>query len=140
MAGAEAAKNFGADPPASSQPGVTYFPKEKVDASFSTGEELYRPDGNYTIITSRRDSPGMVEVHEQDSDLIYVLKGSATFIAGGILLDGKRVAEHEMRGTKLTGGAPQTVVAGDVIIVPAGIPHWFKEVHAPFLYYTVKVR
>ena len=140
MAGAEAAKNFGADPPASSQPGVTYFPKEKVDASFSTGEELYRPDGNYTIITSRRDSPGMVEVHEQDSDLIYVLKGSATFIAGGILLDGKRVAEHEMRGTKLTGGAPQTLVAGDVIIVPAGIPHWFKEVQAPFLYYTVKVR
>ena len=32
IAGAEAAKNFSADPQASSQPGVTYFPKEKVDA------------------------------------------------------------------------------------------------------------
>jgi len=140
IAGAEAAKSFGADPPASSQPGATYFPKEKVDASFSTGEELYRPNGNYTIITSRRDSPGMVEVHEQDCDLIYVIKGSATLITGGTLLDGKRVAENEMRGTLLSGGTPQTLVAGDVIVVPAGTPHWFKEVQAPFLYYTVKVR
>jgi glc operon protein GlcG len=140
IAGAEAAKNFGPDPPASSQPGATYFPKEKVDASFSTGAELYRPNGNYTIITSRRDSPGMVEVHEKDVDLFYVIKGSATFIAGGTLLDGKRVAENEMRGTQLAGGAPQTLVAGDVIVVPAGTPHWFKEVQPPFLYYTVKVR
>jgi glc operon protein GlcG len=82
----------------------------------------------------------MVEVHEQDCDLIYVIKGSATLITGGTLLDGKRVAENEMRGTLLSGGTPQTLVAGDVIVVPAGTPHWFKEVQAPFLYYTVKVR
>jgi glc operon protein GlcG len=140
MAGAAAAENFGADPPASSQPGVTYFPKEKVDASFSTGAELYRPDGNYTIITSRRDSPGIVEVHEKDSDLIYVIKGSATFITGGTLIDGKGVADNEMRGSQLNGGALRTLAAGDVIVVLAGTPHWFKEVQAPFLYYTVKVR
>lgn len=140
IAGAEAAKNFTADLPATSQTGVSYFPKERVDASFSTGAELYRPDGNYTIITSRRDSPGMVEVHEKDSDLIYVIKGSATFIVGGTLLDGKTVAEDEIRGNQLDGGAPRTLVAGDVIVVPAGTAHWFKEVRAPFLYYTVKVR
>jgi len=140
IAGAEAAKNFGADPAASSQPGATYFPKEKVDASFSTGAELYRPDGNYTIITSRRDSAGMVEVHEKDSDLIYVIKGSATFITGGTLSDGRKVADNEIRGNQLNGGVSQTLMAGDVVVVPAGTPHWFKEVQAPFLYYTVKVR
>src|SRR5215469_581830 len=140
IAGAEAAKNFGADPAASSQPGATYFPKEKVDASFSTGAELYRPDGNYTIITSRRDSAGMVEVHEKDSDLIYVIKGSATFITGGTLSDGRTVADNEIRGNQLNGGVSQTLMAGDVVVVPAGTPHWFKEVQAPFLYYTVKVR
>ena len=140
IAGAEAAKQFKADPITAVQPAVSYFPKEKVDASFSTGAELYQPDGNYTIITSRRDSPGEVELHEKDSDIIYVLKGSATFITGGTLLDGKKVAENEIRGTKLNAGAPQTLAAGDVIVVPAGTPHWFKEVQAPFLYYTVKVR
>jgi glc operon protein GlcG len=140
IAGAEAAKSFAADPPANSQPDVSYFPKEKVDASFSTGAELYRPDGNYTIITSRRDSPGMIEVHEKDSDLIYVIKGSATFITGGTLLDGRKVAENEIRGKRLNGGIAHSLVAGDIMVVPAGVPHWFKEVQPPFLYYTVKVR
>ena len=73
-------------------------------------------------------------------DLIYVIRGSATFITGGTLLDGKKVAENEIRGTQLKGGAAQSLVAGDVIVVPAGLPHWFKEVQTPFLYYTVKVR
>jgi len=141
MAGAEATKQFGTSPLTSSQPaGIGYFPREKVDASFSEGAVLFDPGGNYAINTSRRDSPGVVELHEKDSDLIYVIRGSATFITGGTLLDGKKVAENEIRGTQLKGGAAQTLVAGDVIVVSAGLPHWFKEVQAPFLYYTVKVR
>jgi quercetin dioxygenase-like cupin family protein len=55
-------------------------------------------------------------------------------------MDGQSVAENEIRGNQLNGGAPQTLAAGDVIVVAAGTPHWFKEVQAPFLYYTVKVR
>src|SRR6516165_9996602 len=54
MAGAEAAKQFSADPETTSQPTATYFPKERVDAAFSTGTELYGLEGKYTIITSRR--------------------------------------------------------------------------------------
>jgi glc operon protein GlcG len=140
IAGAEAAKQFTADSVSSSRPGVSYFPKEKVDASFSEGAVLFEPGGDYAINTSRRDSPGNVEVHEKDSDLIYVVKGSATFVTGGTLLDGKKIAEHEIRGTQLNGGEAQNLVPGDVIVVPAGLPHWFKEVQAPFLYYTVKVQ
>src|SRR6516162_474744 len=140
IAGAEAAKQFSADPVTTAQPTATYFPKERVDAAFSTGTELYGLEGKYTIITSRRDSPGMIEEHEEESDLIYVIRGSATFITGGTLLDGKKVAENEIRGSQLNGGGAQSLAAGDVIVVPAGTPHWFKEVQAPLLYYTVKVR
>jgi quercetin dioxygenase-like cupin family protein len=32
------------------------------------------------------------------------------------------------------------LVKGDVIIVPTGVPHWFKEVGGTLLYYTIKVR
>jgi uncharacterized protein GlcG (DUF336 family) len=141
IAGAEAAKQFTAsDPTTNSRPAVSYFPKQKVDASFSEGAVLFEPGADYAIHTSRRDSPGVVEVHEKDSDLIYVVKGSATFITGGTLLDGEKIAEHEIRGTQLNGGEAQNLVPGDVIIVPAGVPHWFKQVQAPFLYYTVKVQ
>jgi len=140
IAGAEAAKQFTASDSTSSRPTVSYFSKQKVDASFSEGAVLFEPGGDYSIHTSRRDSPGAVEVHEKDSDLIYVVKGSATFITGGTLQDGKKIAENEIRGTQLNGGEAQNLVPGDVIIVPAGVPHWFKEVQAPFLYYTVKVQ
>ena len=141
MAGAEAAKQFTPDSVTRSRPGVSYFPKEKVNASFSKGAMLSDGDGdgNYMVHTSRRDAPGEVEIHERDSDIIYVVKGSATLISGGTLLDGKKVAENEVRGTQLNGGEAQTLAIGDVIIVPAGIPHWFREVQPPFLYYTVKV-
>jgi quercetin dioxygenase-like cupin family protein len=27
---------------------------------------------------------------------------------------------------------------GDVVVVPAGVPHWFKEVRGPFLYFVCK--
>ena len=40
----------------------------------------------------------------------------------------------------MTGGDVHQLKKGDVIIVPAGVPHWFKEVSNPFLYYVVKAR
>jgi quercetin dioxygenase-like cupin family protein len=27
---------------------------------------------------------------------------------------------------------------GDVVVIPAGVPHWFKEVPGTVVYYTVK--
>jgi glc operon protein GlcG len=48
------------------------------------------------------------------------------------------VAPNEIRGTSIDGGAAQRLAKGDVFIVPHGVPHWFKEVQAPFLYYVVK--
>src|SRR5215470_18276136 len=46
MAGAEAAKQFTPDSVTRSRPGVSYFPKEKVNASFSKGAMLSDGDGD----------------------------------------------------------------------------------------------
>lgn len=75
-----------------------------------------------------------------DTDIIHVLEGSATFVTGGTLKDGREIAPEEIRGTQLEGGATQILRQGDVIIVPNGTPHWFKAIEGPVLYYTVKVR
>jgi glc operon protein GlcG len=40
----------------------------------------------------------------------------------------------------VNGGETRKLVPGDVVIIPNGVPHWFKEVEAPFDYYVVKVR
>ncbi len=142
IAGAEAAKNFGADPPMTANLPVTYFSKTQVDEGFSKGAVLFDGNGgrNYMVHASRREGPGMVEVHTKDTDILYVLKGSATVVTGGSMADGKPIAADEIRGREITGGESRRLVPGDAMIIPNGVPHWFKEVQAPFLYYVVKVR
>ena len=48
------------------------------------------------------------------------------------------VADGELRGSAIEGGETRHIGAGDVIIIPHGIPHWFKKVTVPFTYYVVK--
>ena len=142
IAGAQAAKTFGADPVMATTLPVSYFPKAEVDEGFSKGAVLFDGNGgrNYMVHSSRREGPGMVEVHTKDTDILYVLKGSATIITGGTMVDGKPIAADEIRGREITGGETRQLVPGDAMIIPNGVPHWFKEVKTPFLYYVVKVR
>jgi uncharacterized protein GlcG (DUF336 family)/uncharacterized protein YjlB len=142
IAGAEAAKNFSSGVAMTSVLPVTYFRKSNVDEGFAKGSVLFDGNGgrNYMVHASRRESPGMVEVHTKDTDIIYVLKGSATIVTGGTMVDGKTTTADEIRGREITGGETRKLQPGDVMIIPNGVPHWFKEVEGPFLYYVVKVR
>jgi glc operon protein GlcG len=120
---------------------VLFFDKEQVSASFSKGAVLL--DGtnrNYMVNTSRRDKPGLAEIHTLDTDIIYVTEGTATFVTGGTPIEPKEISPNEIRGSGLDGGETRQLSKGDVIIVPNGVPHWFKEVIGAFLYYTIKVR
>jgi uncharacterized protein GlcG (DUF336 family)/mannose-6-phosphate isomerase-like protein (cupin superfamily) len=120
---------------------VTFFPKSDVEAAFQKGSVLVDGNGrNYMIHASRREKPGMAEVHTKDADLIHVLDGEATFVTGGKVVDGKSTAADEIRGASIEGGDTRHIAKGDVLVVPAGVPHWFKEVKGPFLYYVVKVQ
>lgn len=121
---------------------VTYFEKNKVDAAFSKGAILLDgSDGrNYMVHASRREKPGQAEIHTKDTDVIYVLDGSATFVTGGKALDTKETAVDEFRGSSIRDGETREIAKGDVIVVPNGVPHQFLRVTNPFLYYVVKVR
>lgn len=139
IAGANAFQNVGVNPEMPPAP-VTYFEKEKVAAAFEKGAVLFDASDKYMVHASRRDKPGLGEVHAKDADIIYVLEGTATFVTGGTLVEPKTVAADEVRSKEITGGETHHLAKGDVIIVPAGTPHWFKEVSTPFLYYVVKTR
>jgi glc operon protein GlcG len=101
------------------------------------GEDAGR---NYMVHASRRDRPGEAEVHTLDTDVIHVLAGEATFVTGGALEAPKPTAPNEIRGEAIRGGESRRLARGDVIVVPNGTPHWFREVQAPFTYFVVKVR
>jgi len=124
------------------QPGVSFWKSDDVKAAFTKGSVLFGgEDGrNYMVHASHREGPGMAEVHELDADIIYVLDGSATFVTGGTVEGGKTTAPDEIRGASIRNGDVRRISKGDVLIVPAGTPHWFKDVSGPLNYYVVKVR
>jgi uncharacterized protein GlcG (DUF336 family) len=140
LAGAAAAKSLtlgmgGAETPRA----VTVIDHQVVAAGFEKGKVLVSM-GNYMIHASHREKDGIAEIHTLDTDLIYVLDGSAAFVTGGTVPDAKVIEPNELRGSAIVGGASRRVVKGDVVVVPAGIPHMFTEVQGPLDYYVVKVR
>jgi len=124
-----------AAPPA---PEVTVIAAAAVRAAFAKGMPLVEND-RYKIHASRREAAGQAEVHTRDTDVIYVLEGSATLVTGGTLIGGKPVAPDEIRGASIAGGTARALVPGEVVVVPNGVPHWFRDVAGPVLYYVVKV-
>lgn len=142
IAGAEAAKSFGASASMTSTLPVSFFDKKLVDEGFAKGAVLFDGNGgrNYMVHASRREGPGLVEVHTKDTDILYVLQGTATVVTGGAMTEGKNIAPDEIRGKEITGGDTRKLVPGDAMIIPNNVPHWFKEVQGPFTYFVVKVR
>jgi glc operon protein GlcG len=116
---------------------ITHIPASRVTAAFAKGEPLLEND-SYKVHASFRDAPGKAEVHQRDTDIIYVLEGGATIVTGGTVVEGTRTAADEIRGSAIRGGEERQLVKGDVFIVPNGVPHWFTSVRAPFRYYVVK--
>ena len=121
---------------------VSYFESKTVSAAFSNGAVLLDgADGrNYMVHASHRDKPGLAEIHTLDTDIVYVLEGTATFVTGGTAVEPKTIEPNEIRGSSIADGQTRKLVKGDVIVVPKGVPHWFKEISSPFNYYVVKVR
>jgi hypothetical protein len=79
--------------------------------------------GNLGLMLSVRTASGVGELHENFDDLMIVEEGSATLVTGGSLVDPKPGANGEVRGTSVQGGTSKTIGVGDVVIVPAGVPH-----------------
>ena len=120
---------------------VTHVDSEKVAAALAGGRGgALVSTKDFTISGSFRKVPGQVEVHARETDIFYVTDGEATLVLGGTVVGGKTTGPGQIRGTDITGGKTQRLKKGDVITIPAGTPHWFKELVTPTIsYLTVKV-
>ena len=80
-----------------------------------------------------------MEVHDKETDVFYVVDGAATFVTGGKMIGGKVTKPGQWAGDDIQGGEVHHLSKGDVMVIPAGMPHWFKEVPQSVTYYVVKV-
>lgn len=127
---------------AESAAGVAYFDRAQVLEAFEHGKPLFSGSTqvNCAVNPSRRTAPGEAEVHIHETDVMYIQEGAATLVTGGSMVDPREVLSGEVRGAAIEGGELRALTKGDVIIIPRGVPHWFKQVEGTLLYYVVKVR
>jgi mannose-6-phosphate isomerase-like protein (cupin superfamily) len=74
---------------------------------------------------AHRDKSGVVESHGTRTIVMIVQSGEATLVVGNDIVDAKNTSPTEVRGTSIRNGIERKVSAGDVINMPAGLPHQF---------------
>ncbi len=102
-------------------------------------EDIARYGNHYTML-AYREATGSSELHEHEADIFVVENGEATLLSGGKVVNPKTVKAGEIRGSSITGGERHTLSTGDIVHIPAGVPHQLLlEKGKPFTYFVVKV-
>ena len=96
---------------------------EKKISGQKIGSESLARYSNSSMQLTRRETSGVVELHQNKADIFYVRAGEATLVEGGTVNHPKTTAPHEIRGESITGGSRHALGAGDLVHIPAGVPH-----------------
>lgn len=70
-------------------------------------------------------APGKPAVHPDEAEYATVVAGAGTLISGGTLVDAKVTRPGLTEGSRIEGGTTRRLRPGDVMLIPAGVPHWF---------------
>lgn len=79
--------------------------------------------GSHSIRLSVRGSTGGAEVHARFDDVMLVMGGKATLVTGGTVINPQTGVDGETKGTGIRDGVSRPIAQGDIVHVPAGIPH-----------------
>jgi len=83
---------------------------------------------SYSNGLARRTAPGRADVHTSWTDVWYIIAGGGVLVTGGSLINAQERRPGEIRGSGIVGGEERHVAAGDVIVIPAGVPHWLRSI------------
>ena len=81
----------------------------------------------FSVTMLHRTAPDAT-IHGTLSDLYVVQEGSATLVTGGSLVDPQPATRPgDQRGSSIRGGVERVIEAGDVVFIPPGMAHGFRE-------------
>ena len=120
---------------------TTDTPIRTVDAGGHTVSVavVYRPKG----------AKGGAAIHDKVTEVYQVLEGAGTLVTGGTMVNPQRRANSSVEvtqlsgpgvsGTAIQGGVSRRIGKGDMVIIPAGTPHWFSEIQETITYTVVRL-
>jgi mannose-6-phosphate isomerase-like protein (cupin superfamily) len=94
----------------------------KIDAQMVANEQL-GSYGKHSLMMIHREGSGEAEIHESVVDIFVVQSGGATLLVGGTVIGGKSTGPGEIRGSEIKGAEKQQLAPGDIVHIPAGLPH-----------------
>jgi ribosomal protein L16 Arg81 hydroxylase len=94
----------------------------------------------YKVLVIERTSTGDAEVHMEWNDVIVVQHGHAKFLVGGQIKGNHETSPGEWRGGEMTGAKEYSLADGDLLLIPAGLPHKAIVTDGAFTYLAVKTR
>jgi mannose-6-phosphate isomerase-like protein (cupin superfamily) len=89
----------------------------------------------YRVNIVHRPKPAGAIAHPGNTELHYIIEGSGTVVTGGKIV---RAAGAPAASATIEGGEEHKVAKGDVVIIPAGSAHWYKEVNGEITYLEVR--
>jgi mannose-6-phosphate isomerase-like protein (cupin superfamily) len=114
--------------------------EQKTDASGLASETLKKYGSDFTMLAFRSKS-GKAELHEKFADFYFVVGGEATLVSGGRIVNSSTTAPGEVRGDSVQDGRETKLKKGDIVHIPANIPHQLVLAEgASFQYFIVKVQ
>jgi mannose-6-phosphate isomerase-like protein (cupin superfamily) len=78
---------------------------------------------NFNALNFHREGSGQSEVHEKFADFVIVRSGQGAILVGGTSRNAKPTTPGETRGEGVEGGTRYKLTPGDVLYIPAGVPH-----------------
>jgi mannose-6-phosphate isomerase-like protein (cupin superfamily) len=146
---------------------ATYIPKNELDAYTKRAVENNIIDQQVRSVDIGKAQVGIgmvtrgklasgdenggdaVAEHEQISEVYHVIDGSATLLTGADLVDPKQrpstlktVREQNGPGfnaKSIKNPVTHELKAGDVIVIPAGVGHWFTRIDDHITYLMVRI-
>jgi len=116
------------------------------------GAQQGEPCGEQSTAPTTGGTPGMI-AHDQQTEGYLIISGSGTLVTGGKIVNGRKsAADAEVTkvlngpscsGTSVGGDMVKKVVkTGDIIIIPAGVPHGWTDIgdHVDYLSFRPSAR
>jgi len=116
------------------------------------GAQQGEPCGEQSTAPSTGGTPGMI-AHDQQTEGYLIISGGGTLVTGGKIVNGRK-SPPESEVTKVLNGpscsgtavggdmVKKVVKTGDIIIIPAGVPHGWTDIgdHVDYLSFRPSAR
>lgn len=95
--------------------------------------------GPWRAMLEYRQAGAPASLHKTQIEIFHVVSGAGQLVTGGTLDSPRDVDAANQSATGITGGTSRRVAAGDMLVVPAGVPHWIPSVEGKLVLISLKV-